>query len=94
MTDMIRADQAAGEALIREIKRATDAIREELNTLEEEVRVLQSGWNGQARLAFDDAHREWATRVSGMYSSLESATVTAAEAQAHLHSAHDAATKI
>lgn len=64
--------------------RATDGIQDELDALDAQVAVLRDRWSGEAQLAYDRAHREWAASMTRMREVLKDATNAAQTAGTRL----------
>ncbi|MBA8815028.1 WXG100 family type VII secretion target [Microbacterium halimionae] len=60
-----------------ELRRESQRIEAALRSLEQEAARLRGSWDGAARVAYDNAHREWSTTFEQMKSLLGSiATAT------------------
>jgi WXG100 family type VII secretion target len=78
----ISVSPAALTASAGELRRESQRIEGALRALEQEANRLRGSWDGAARVAYDNAHREWSMTFEHMKTVLAriaSATETIAE---------------
>ncbi|WP_131737041.1 WXG100 family type VII secretion target [Actinomadura roseirufa] len=59
MADRILAELAALETGEADLRRAYERLERQLDRLDDDLRESLAAWSGEARAAYDRAHREW-----------------------------------
>lgn len=66
MTGTTRVSPAEVHSLSEDIKTKSGQIEGHLGDLDRKVSALKANWDGEAKLAYEQAQREWAQQVTEM----------------------------
>jgi 6 kDa early secretory antigenic target len=80
MPDVLFVEPDALAALESVLTTAKKGIDKELADLESQVRTLRSRWNGDARTAYDEAHRRWSETMTELSAIVDASSKLVADA--------------
>lgn len=92
MTVSLGFDTNQISAVSDQLTAAAAAIQDELDHLDEEVKLLSGRWTGEAQASYDAAHRQWTQNMDQMRAILEACAKVAERAARDYAAAERAAT--
>ncbi|MDL4815519.1 WXG100 family type VII secretion target [Actinomadura opuntiae] len=85
MADRILAELAALERGEADLRRAYERLEKELDRLDGDLRTSLAAWSGEARAAYEQAHREWMLAARDMARQVDELHRYVARARRNFH---------